>query len=125
MRSSAEDALRLLNKWRDEADWVLVIAHFENRVERHMFWGKCSDVSAAEFLLSGDIASMRVPLDSAEFEFVDLREAPEPMKSSSANFESMLNITKKSEFAVGVMSSLTGSPVPIIPPDIINPEDSP
>jgi hypothetical protein len=122
MRSSTEEALRLLNKWRDEETWVLVIGHFENRVEQHMFWAKCLEVSAAEVLLSGDFVVMRVPLDSAEFEFADVREAPEPMKSSYANFESVLNIIKKSEFAIALMPSLTGSPVPILPPDVINPE---
>jgi hypothetical protein len=81
MRSSAEEALRLLSKWEEEETAVLVIAAFGG-IEQHKFWAKCSEVSAVELVLSGDFATMRLPLDSAEFEFVDVREAPEPIKTA-------------------------------------------
>jgi hypothetical protein len=64
MRSSTEEALSLLKKWRDEESWVLVTGHFDHRVEQHMFWATYSEASDTDLLLSGDFAIMRVPLGS-------------------------------------------------------------
>ncbi|MGA7635618.1 MAG: hypothetical protein WA735_17360 [Candidatus Acidiferrales bacterium] len=105
----------------EEETSVLVIAGV-GELEQYKFWAKCSAVSAAGLTLSGDFVTMQIPLDSAQFEFVDVREAPEPIKTSYANFESFLNIKRRS-LAVGLMTSATGSPVPILPPDRIDPAD--
>jgi len=118
MYSSAEDALALLSKWHEEETWVLVVGHFNPRDERHSFWATCFEVSPEKLLLAGEFVSMQILLDSARFEYADTREMPEPAKSAYAGFECMLKV-EKAEFSVILMASSSGSPVPILTPDII------
>lgn len=124
MHSSIEDALRLLNKWKDEEPWVLVNGQFTNRNEQHRFWARCLEVSKLHILLTGEFAVMRLPLDSdsAEFEFADFREAPEPTRSSYKHFESSL-VIKSEGFVVALQSTISGGPAPILPPGVIHPEE--
>jgi hypothetical protein len=120
MHLSAEEALSLLGKWREEEYSVLVNARFESP-ESHFFWGSVTQISHSELTLAGDfVGSMRIPLDSAEFDFADVREAPEPTRSAYANFESVLSI-RFGHLSTLLMLSSSGIRVPILPPDIIAP----
>ena len=121
MRSTVEDALNLLNKWKEEQAWLLVNGRSKGN-EQHWFWARCLEASAAELVLAGEFVVMRLPLDSTEFEFADFSEAPEPTRSAYKHFESSLTM-RSDRFLIAVLSTISGEPAPILPPDVIHPED--
>jgi hypothetical protein len=122
MRSTREDALSILNKWKEEEAWLLVNGRFEERNEQHFFWARCAEVSKSSLVLAGEFTVLRIPLNSAGFEFADFSEAPEPTKSCYKHFESSLTM-KSDLFLVALQSTISGQPAPILPPDVVHPEE--
>jgi hypothetical protein len=123
MRSSAEEALILLRGWRDAGApvlllWEGVVTDDAASFESHKFWGRCVETASEQIVVEGRFASIRIPLDGAAFEFEDLRNIPPPASFTYRNFESALNI-RTVQFSMTLMSSRSGVPVPLLPPDII------
>ena len=101
---------------------MLVNGQFKDRNEQYFFWGRCIEVSESSLLLAGEFAALRLPLEATEFEFADFSEAPEPTKSCYRHFESSLTM-RSNLFLVAVQSTISGQPTPILPPDVVHPEE--
>lgn len=76
MRTSTEDAHRLLNKWMSESSPLSVMISGEGI--GGMFFGNLTHVSSSELILTGGmrglaIGNIRVLLEGATFEYSDAR----------------------------------------------------
>ena len=109
MRLSTEDALGMLEKWKEGSSWLSVVGHVENGIESHKFMGRCVELSESALLIVGEFVALRVSLVSAEFELADIREAPEPTRSEHKDFGSSL-IIRSGRLSVVLMLSIGSSP---------------
>ena len=85
MCSSAEDVLRLLNKWKQEGIWVFTIARLGGRDE-HRFWAKIGNVSKEEVWLAGESAMLSLRLDEDRCEYSEVLQPPPDVRVPSKDF---------------------------------------
>lgn len=91
MRSSAQDAVRLLKKWKQDGVWVFAIARLRARDE-HRFWAKIGNISRHEVWLAGESAMLSLSLDDPECKYSEVLKPPPDVRVRSEDFDCCLMI---------------------------------
>ena len=112
MRCSKEEALMLISKWREEDRWLSLWTMSGDLTgggaqEEHSFWAKPSDLLAPPadnqewIAFAGEHATIEFPLEpDATFEYLEPRDAPEPIRARFRGFDFALLIRSTRVFAV-------------------------
>ena len=94
MRSSTQDAISLLRKWKRQGVWVFAIARLEARDE-HRFWAKIGNVSSKEVWLAGESAMLSLRLDDDKCEYSEVLKPPPDVRIRAKDFDCCLMIRSK------------------------------
>jgi hypothetical protein len=93
MRSSAEDAIKLLKKWKKNGIWVFAIARLDGRDE-HRFWAKIGSVSEEEVWLAGESAMLSLRINR-RCEYSEVLKPPPDVRVRSKDFDCCLMIRSR------------------------------